>query len=264
MIKVSQSLYRIKVLIKAAKAISLNLLPLTRQILIMRLNKIFKCDTNLIKVLNFESDHYRFEEILKTNWTGANHTDKYDHGYAKLYSNLLESMGDGKFNMIEFGIGGNGPNPVVPPGSSLRTWKNAHENIQLFGFDIDPRNMLNEARIKTMVMDQTKITDIIKLMSLIPTIQNSKELWLDDALHEPSGFMPVIRVALETSKPLVIAIEDLWAPYFIFLFCYFKIFYPSEKFSFVSCHISSKPMIVKKLSRVIKIRGWSNVLVFTN
>ena len=55
-------------------------------------------------------------------------TDKYEHGYTKVYEKYFERLKEKKLQILEIGIA---------DGKSLLTWSDYFENSTIVGIDID-------------------------------------------------------------------------------------------------------------------------------
>ena len=109
------------------------------------------------------------------------------HNFADLYSSIFSGNRGNIKNFLEVGLGSNNINVLSNVGydgkplASLRAWRDYFPNAQIYGADIDSDILINEERIKTFFVDQTKPDTIIEMLKKIDC--NEFDVILDDALH---------------------------------------------------------------------------------
>jgi hypothetical protein len=80
-------------------------------------------------------------------------TDKYEHGYTKIYSTYFEKVKHKKLRILEIGIGG-GENTKFG-GNSLKMWAKYFPKSEILGIDIYDKSLLDYRRIKTFQGSQS-------------------------------------------------------------------------------------------------------------
>ena len=71
------------------------------------------------------------------------------------------------------------------PGASLRVWKNFFSKAKIFGADIDPSTLFEEARIKTFKVDQFDSKSIKEMWKKVKI--RDFDLIIDDGCHQFDG-----------------------------------------------------------------------------
>ena len=110
------------------------------------------------------------------------------HNYTQYYSEIFSGKKKNIKNFLEIGLGTNNiklaSNMGVEgkPLASLRAWRDYFPNGDIYGADIDRNILMNEDRIKTFYVDQTKpetIKELFKNMGV-----EKFDVILEDGLHE--------------------------------------------------------------------------------
>lgn len=139
--------------------------------------------------------------------------DKYwAHSYTGFYQELLSQMKITR--LCEIGIGYESMMKDFVPryihGASLHMWAEALPEAEVFACDIRPETLINEGRIHSMEVDQTKLQDLGEFLSFT---NGPCQLTIDDGCHDTSSqiftaqfFLPIL------SKGMVYVIEDVSEP----------------------------------------------------
>lgn len=89
-------------------------------------------------------------------------TDKlWIHHYDEEYARHFNPLRDKQIRILEIGIGG----WTIPRrgGESLKVWRDFFEAGHITGIDIEPKQWLNEERVKTVVCDQSDVSQLEEL-----------------------------------------------------------------------------------------------------
>ena len=110
----------------------------------------------------------------------------FPHNYTDIYDDLFFDKKNSIKKIFELGIGTNKVfnkrlEREALPGASLRVWRDYFPKAKIFGGDIDTDTMFNENRIKTFIVDQTKVSSIKKMWSKLN--QKNFDIIIDDGLH---------------------------------------------------------------------------------
>lgn len=97
-------------------------------------------------------------------------SNKLKHEYEYLYDTLLAPMRDDSIKLLEIGIF---------EGKSLKMWKEYFPKAQIYGFDVVPKLLFQEDRIKTMLVNQAKRDHLDKAMGGIGEV----DVIIDDGSH---------------------------------------------------------------------------------
>lgn len=98
-------------------------------------------------------------------------SDKTHHGYLPLYEKWFSSLQTESFSLLEIGVGG---------GESLKMWRDAFPNAQIFGIDISQYCYLEgEPRITTIIGDAGNRHFLKNMMSI-----SNLKIVVDDAGHQ--------------------------------------------------------------------------------
>lgn len=92
------------------------------------------------------------------------------HNYTSVYDNLFTDYELVK-SVLEIG---------VLKGKSLRMWKEAFPNAQIYGIDNNPKYIFEEERIKCFLADQSKREDLIRVAR---QIGGNIDFIIDDGSH---------------------------------------------------------------------------------
>lgn len=116
---------------------------------------------------------------------------EYVHGYEQLLKGrpvkrLLE-IGIGTPNGIWVMVQKNG---VYHAGASLRMWRDYFPEAQIFGFDINPKALIHEERITSILADQNDFTSLHmavlqSTLDLSPGDDPRFDVIIDDGSHRP-------------------------------------------------------------------------------
>jgi|688.fasta_scaffold24714_6 hypothetical protein len=120
-------------------------------------------------------------------------TDKFSHGFTKLYDNLLHKYKDDKFNLLEIG---------VFYGSSIKMWHEYFQNSNIYAADnyigingngnhfSTPDKFIKEIsnnkdynRIEIVYLDQSKEEELIKYSKYCKENNIKFKVILDDGSH---------------------------------------------------------------------------------
>jgi phosphoserine aminotransferase len=122
-------------------------------------------------------------------------TDKAaHHKYTYVYDELLSHMRNSSINVLEVGI---------LNGASILMWNEYFSNAKIYGVDINPHSHLNSSRITTIVANQEKEEDLLKL-------PDNLHLIIDDGGHTMLQQQITLKVMFKKLSPAGIYIlEDL-------------------------------------------------------
>lgn len=93
------------------------------------------------------------------------------HDYTRYYHELFAPHRQTVTRLFELGIF---------QGASLRAWRDYFPNAQIYGADINPSCMFSEDRIRTILCDETRASEVNAAL-LIP--DGPLDVILDDGLH---------------------------------------------------------------------------------
>jgi hypothetical protein len=104
------------------------------------------------------------------------------HSYAEIYDEILSNFAEPR--ILEIGLGSHNSYPYagLPPGGSIRAFREAYTNAKLVGCDIDPQSVeaINEMGF---VVDQTSENSLIQLVSQLSP-KYEFDLIIDDGFHD--------------------------------------------------------------------------------
>lgn len=136
------------------------------------------------------------------------------HDYYLVYSDVLEKKANLPINILEIGLGTNNIDVLSnmglegKPGASLRAFRDACINANVYGADIDNRILFTEDRIKTFFIDQTQPDTFKKLKDELVDIKF--DLIIDDGLHNSQANINTLNFALDMlNDDGVFIIEDI-------------------------------------------------------
>jgi len=112
-----------------------------------------------------------------------NGSDKEDrHSYGEIYESLLANLE--KPRILEIGLGSLNSYPYagLPPGGSLRAFREAYPNAQIVGCDIDP-DSVEAVQERSFVLDQTSSESLESFKSKLEKLQQF-DLIIDDGFHD--------------------------------------------------------------------------------
>lgn len=117
------------------------------------------------------------------------HTDKgpsenpLAHAYTSHYHDLLKNRRDSIKRVVEIGLGWPGlMHSYYEAAGSLLMWRDYFPNAEIFGLDIRPDALRNEARIHSFLCDQS---NEVSLRSAATRIGADFDLIVDDGSHVP-------------------------------------------------------------------------------
>jgi len=135
-----------------------------------------------------------------------NGSDKNQHGYAPIYTSLIDELSTNKgLSILEIGIGTNDVNFISSmgaegtPGASLRAFRDYTLDANIYGADLDKSILFNEERISTACVDQTDLNSFFSMCSQFNT--NTFDLIIDDGLHSSEANLNTFIFALQALKP---------------------------------------------------------------
>ena len=150
---------------------------------------------------------------------GTDKCPQIKHVYTPYYFSLLNPLRNEIKKVVEMGIGNYKDMIHVPHvfddrlkrvyerGASLKMWRDFFPNAQVYGVDILPETMFEDERIKTIVCDERKRTDIQKLVEFTGS---DIDLFVDDGSHLSTNqiflckhIMPLL------DKKVIYIIEDV-------------------------------------------------------
>ena len=114
----------------------------------------------------------------------------YYQNYSDYYSEIFGLNKNNIKNVLELGIGSIDKDNLYnmrslgknyKPGASLRVWRDYFENAMIYGADIDRSILINEKRIKTTFVDQSKKETIIEMYKTFGV--ESFDIIIDDGCH---------------------------------------------------------------------------------
>jgi len=176
--------------------------------------KLGKADPCVITAENFCEKFGSCDEAvaLKAVFDAYGCDKSLSHNYHFVYGAVLKDLGSVSL-MLEIGLGTTNTDVVSnmggiwTPGNSLRAFRKYLPAAMIHGADIDKRILFQEERINTHFVDQTDITTIRRLGSLIP---GQLDLLIDDGLHAPNANLATLLVGLEKVRQGGwIVIEDI-------------------------------------------------------
>lgn len=137
------------------------------------------------------------------------------HDYHLFYGLILAESGNAP-RIFEIGLGSN--NVDTPsnmgahgrPGASLRAFRDAFDEADIRGADVDRRILFEEERIRTHYVDQTDPQSFVALGDWLP---GELDLLIDDGLHAPNANVNTVLFGLQQiRKGGWIVVEDILAP----------------------------------------------------
>jgi hypothetical protein len=134
-------------------------------------------------------------------------TDKYVHGYAPKYEQLLRARRWRRLGVLEIGIG---PGDMNGVGGSLRVWRDYFLRSTIVGIDIDDKDVALGPRVHTLRGDQASTDDLGRAVATLPQL----DVVIDDGSHRGDDIVTSFRFLF----PLLRAggmyvIEDLHTSY---------------------------------------------------
>lgn len=113
------------------------------------------------------------------------------NSYGAVYHALLKHMRGHYFNLLEIGIGTVTPGahssmfghdlPGYRPGASLRAWRDYFPHARIYGFDVQPDTMIEDARIFTALVDSTSGAQVENFFKL--SLAQEFAVVIDDGSH---------------------------------------------------------------------------------
>jgi hypothetical protein len=136
-------------------------------------------------------------------------SDKFGiHFYTPHYSEIFWPIRKNKNVLLEIGIGGYGIEKSG--GSSLRMWKDFFYKSNIYGIDIEPKNFVDQKRIKTFQGSQI---DFGFLDNVIKEI-GKPNIIIDDGSHVPSDIIETFKFLFpKLQNKGFYAIEDTQTSY---------------------------------------------------
>ena len=142
-------------------------------------------------------------------------SDKAAHGYAPIYSRILEQCRElPNPCILEIGLGTNNPKAMSTmgamgrPGASLRAFRDHMPTASVYGADIDPNTMFSEERIRTAVVDQLSPQSFAAMTRELGA--GKFDLIIDDGLHSTEANLNTLNFAIEGLSPRGwLVIEDI-------------------------------------------------------
>jgi len=125
---------------------------------------------------------------------GTDKCPRLKHVYTPFYYEMFKDRRKSVKKVLEMGIGFTKTMPHVAViydkglkrnyqrGASLKMWRDFFPNAQIHGADIAPASMFEDDRIETHLCDETKVSDIERL---IEKTGSDIDLFVDDGLHKP-------------------------------------------------------------------------------
>lgn len=136
-------------------------------------------------------------------------TDKWNaHWYAQHYEKHFAPFRWKRLNILEIGIGG-----YADPdsgGESLLTWKHYFPRARVFGLDIEPKQHLDESRIRTIRGSQVDA----ELLRSLSTEVGGFDIVIDDGSHENQHVVATFEVLFPLLRAGgLYAVEDTQTSY---------------------------------------------------
>ncbi len=137
-------------------------------------------------------------------------TDKAStgHGYTASYAAHLGARRWRVRSVLEIGVGG-----YLDPyfgGQSMRMWRNYFPRAQIYGIDVEPKQLDTTERMTTLQADQSDPKSLRAALAGCPPF----DLIVDDGSHIGSDVITTFETLFERVAPGgLYAIEDLWASY---------------------------------------------------
>lgn len=112
-----------------------------------------------------------------------------NHNYSTFYSHIFSEIRKNNLNIFELGLGTGNPNipsnmgKGAKPGASHRAFCDYFENSNIYGADVDSECLIQENRIKTYFVDQTKPKTIENLWNNSDLCNVEFDIIIEDGLH---------------------------------------------------------------------------------
>ena len=167
--------------------------------------KIYSLE-EFIKTVGVNSEKLAAQLKERFDYHGSDKSTR--HNYHLVYAAILSNIKKPEA-MLEIGIGSINKNIVSnmgangKPGASLRAFKDVLGEANIYGADYDKDILIEEERIKTFFVDQTKPETFAALEKGIP---DQLSLIIDDGLHAPDANIATMSFALEMQKN----VPDAW------------------------------------------------------
>jgi len=143
-------------------------------------------------------------------WAVRYGTDKWGglHWFTPHYQRHFRRLRDRPVRVLEIGIGGfQDPNRG---GESLRLWKRYFRRGLVYGMDIFPKNGLDEARLTTVLGDQSDAAGLAELAER----HGPFDIVIDDGSHQNDHVLTTFSALFPYVRPGgFYVIEDLWTTY---------------------------------------------------
>ena len=189
--------------------------------LLKRQRKNFDKNFSTIVQINYKSKENLLAELFDKYGSDKGSNKPFNpnqpwapHNYSDLYFDWFFDKRNTIKSVLEIGIGSNNPNikgsfiPEGIPGASLREWKEFCPNATIYGADIDSDSLVNEPRIISAVMDQTKKNSIENYFKDFNEIEF--DIIIDDGLHEFSAGLTTFKnIFPYLKKDSIYIIEDV-------------------------------------------------------
>lgn len=142
----------------------------------------------------------QFDELtLLADKYGADKSPTINHQYTPFYYELFKDKRNEFKKIVEVGVGNDRIFKYIPHyqiGASLRMWRDFFPNAMVYGADIEKTSMFKDDRIETILIDERKKEDIMRMLEITGT---DIDLFIDDGSHhiDDQWFL------LETVMPLL-------------------------------------------------------------
>lgn len=136
------------------------------------------------------------------------------HDYHLIYGRLFEDPNSVRL-VLEIGIGTDSPDVLstmgrghAGVGGSLRAWRDFFPSASIIGYDIDPRALFEEVRIRTAILDQRDEDSIKDEFDKLE--DGSVDLYIDDGLHSlDANLLPIRHAFSKIRSGGWLVVEDI-------------------------------------------------------
>lgn len=149
----------------------------------------------------FRNDYIRDDLTKLAIKYGTDRHPESKHSYTPFYFDLLRAKRDNFKKVLEIGVG---------EGPGLRMWRDFFPNAKIYGAEIDPKRIFQDARINIFCCDQSSKED---LKILIQEIGSDIDLVVEDGSHKPQDQITTCLTLMPLlNKNVIYVIEDVADP----------------------------------------------------
>ena len=112
-----------------------------------------------------------------------------NHNYSTFYNHVFSPIKENKINFFELGLGTGNPNipsnmgANAKPGASHLGFQKYFPNAEIYGADVDSECLIQDTRVKTYYVDQTKPGIIEQLWNNSDLYDVEFDIIIEDGLH---------------------------------------------------------------------------------